>query len=97
MFNRKCVQNVIEVSCQIQKFWIQFADLCHGFLGGLALAHLIITMTTNPYDWLTGTPHKFTLLGDTYVNTMYILTVVCLVSIVDRFDTHAEYNIIYIF
>lgn len=88
---RKCVQNVIEVSCQIQKCWIQFADLCHGFLGGLALAHLIITMTTNPYDWLTGTPQKFTLLGDTYVNTMYFLTVVCLVSIVDRFVALEKY------
>lgn len=92
---RKCVQSVIETSFQLQKTWIQFADLCHGFLGGLALAHLLLTMTTKPSDWLTTTsgaveqsaqPEKLSLLGETYMNTMYFLTVVSLVSIVDRID-----------
>lgn len=83
---------MIETSFQLQKTWIQFADLCHGFLGGLALAHLLLTMTTAPNDWLPngsafdGRQEKLSMLGESYVNTMYFLIVVSLVSIVDRID-----------
>lgn len=76
---------IIHLSCSLQRSWILFSNLGHGLLGGLALAHLLLVLTTNPLDWLTeATVQNGAQLAHAYASCFYCLAVVCLVSIFDR-------------
>lgn len=82
------------MSCNVQRYWILLSNLCHGLLGGLALAHLLLVLTTSPFDWLsiaTGSNEgesaapRGSTLAHAYASTFYGLAVVCLVSVFDRY------------
>lgn len=76
---------IINLSCSLQRCWILVSNLAHGLLGGLALAHLLLVLTTNPLDWLTeATLQNGAQLAHAYASCYYCLSVVCLVSIFDR-------------
>lgn len=87
------VQNIIDMSCAVQRCWILLSNLCHGLLGGLAFAHLLLVLTTNPFDWLAADGgadadgvrlRSGSSLAHAYASSFYALAVVCLVSVFDR-------------
>lgn len=86
------VQSIIDMSCNVQRYWILLSNLCHGLLGGLAFAHLLLVLTTNPYDWLSATDDGLAVhgggsaLAHAYASSFYALAVVCLVSVFDRYN-----------
>ncbi|KAI9587523.1 uncharacterized protein LOC119645084 [Glossina fuscipes] len=41
----------IELACIAQRIWLLIANICHGLLAGLALAHLLFVLTSDPTDW----------------------------------------------
>jgi len=70
----------------VQKGWLHISNICHGLLGGLALAHLLFIATTKPYDWLDGGVIKnYSSFAEIYANTFYCLVIVCIVSVFDRY------------
>lgn len=104
------MQSIIDTSCNVQYVWILLSNLCHGLLGGLAFAHLLLVLTTNPYDWLTAggggggdggvdaADWKALRGGSTmahaYASSFYALAVVCLVSVFDRYDSDGNADIL---
>lgn len=79
------IQNGVHLSCVIQRIWINITNICHGLLGGLALAHLLFIFTTKPYDWIEGSIKHYSSFAEIYANTFYCLAVICMVSIFDRY------------
>lgn len=63
------------------------SNICHGFLGGLALAHLLFILTTKPYDWNVDDDSikHYSSFANLYSNVFYCLAIICVVSILDRF------------
>lgn len=78
------IQTGVQLSLAIQRAWILISNLCHGLLGGLALAHLLFIFTTKPYDWADGSIKHYASFAEIYANTFYCLAIVCMVSILDR-------------
>ncbi|XP_070502217.1 uncharacterized protein [Chironomus tepperi] len=86
--NNFSINNAVQLSCLVQKMWINISTICHGLLGGLALAHLILILTTTPQDW-TGSEKSFEhyeMHTKIYTNVFFFLAVICFVSILDRID-----------
>ncbi|CRK96600.1 CLUMA_CG009893, isoform A [Clunio marinus] len=86
--NNFSIKNAVQLSCLVQKMWINISNVCHGLLGGLALAHLIFILTTKPEDW-SGTEmsqSRYELHAKIYTNVFFFLAVICFVSIMDRID-----------
>lgn len=74
------------LSCLVQRIWILFANICHGLLAGLALAHILFIGTTTPKDLLSGSLKSYISSTEIYTNTFYCLAILCVVSILDRMD-----------
>lgn len=82
-FNRN-LNPKIEIACSFQRTWNHISNICHGLLGGLALAHLLFILTTKPYDWEKGTAQHYLAFSEVYANSFYCLVAVCMVSVLDR-------------
>ncbi|XP_055321008.1 uncharacterized protein LOC129577630 [Sitodiplosis mosellana] len=78
--------NAASLSCFVQRVWILLANMCHGLLAGLALAHILFIGTTTPKDLLSGSLKSYISSTEIYTNTFYCLAILCLVSILDRMD-----------
>lgn len=78
------VNNAASLSCAVQRIWILLANICHGLLAGLALAHILFIGTTSPKDLLSGSLKSYLASTEIYTNTFYCLAILCLVSILDR-------------
>lgn len=78
--------SIIDLSCSLQRSWILVSNLGHGLLGGLALAHLLLVLTANPFDWpMDGAAAQTgSKLAHAYASCFYCLAVMCLVSVFDR-------------
>lgn len=72
------------MSCVVQRVWILLANICHGLLAGLALAHILFIVTTTPKDLLNSSMKQYLSSAEIYTNTFYCLAILCLVSILDR-------------
>ena len=66
----------------MQQVWTFFTNICHGLLGGLALTHLILIFTTKPQHWDT-VEHLYQ-FSHVYQNLFFILALICMISIMDR-------------
>ncbi|XP_058459662.1 uncharacterized protein LOC131435611 isoform X2 [Malaya genurostris] len=87
--NRYTISSAVQLSCAVQRAWLQISNVCHGLLGGLALAHLLLICTTRPYDWVEASIRHYSAFAEVYANAFYCLAIVCMVSIFDRFFFHA--------
>lgn len=76
----------VNLSCALQRIWIMVSNICHGLLGGLALAHLLFIATSRPYDWAEGAMKHYSSFAEIYANTFYCMSIICMVSIFDRMD-----------
>ncbi|XP_031629812.1 uncharacterized protein LOC116344999 isoform X2 [Contarinia nasturtii] len=74
------------LSCFVQRIWILLANISHGLLAGLALAHILFIGTTTPKDLLSGSIKSYLSSTEIYTNTFYCLAILCLVSVWDRMD-----------
>ncbi|XP_037940741.1 uncharacterized protein LOC119673521 [Teleopsis dalmanni] len=45
------ITTCIQLACVIQQIWLLIANVCHGLLAGLALAHLLFVLGTMHMDW----------------------------------------------
>ncbi|XP_053690163.1 uncharacterized protein LOC128738796 [Sabethes cyaneus] len=84
--NNYTISTAVHLSCAVQRIWLHIASVCHGLLGGLALAHLLLICTTRPYDWVEASIRHYSAFAEVYANTFYCLAIVCMVSIFDRVD-----------
>ncbi|XP_055596247.1 homeobox protein cut [Uranotaenia lowii] len=84
--NNYSISTAVHLSCAVQRLWLHLANVCHGLLGGLALAHLLLICTTKPYDWVEASIRHYSAYAEVYANTFYCLAIVCMVSIFDRID-----------
>lgn len=73
----------IELASRVQRYWLPFTTLCHGFLGGLGLAHLVY-LRTNYYSPDDEYLMHYASFSDIYVCLFYFLCVICLISVYDR-------------
>uniref|UniRef100_A0A8D8BRI1 Transmembrane protein 237A n=1 Tax=Culex pipiens TaxID=7175 RepID=A0A8D8BRI1_CULPI len=80
------ISTAVHLSCAVQRAWLHVSSICHGLLGGLALAHLLLICTTKPYDWVEASIRHYSAFAEVYANTFYCLAIVCMVSIFDRMD-----------
>lgn len=78
------IQTGVQLSCAIQRVWIHISNICHGLLGGLAMAHLLLIFTTKPYDWVDDSIKHYSSFAQVYANTFYCFAVICMVSVFDR-------------
>uniref|UniRef100_A0AAG5DNG5 Uncharacterized protein n=1 Tax=Anopheles atroparvus TaxID=41427 RepID=A0AAG5DNG5_ANOAO len=84
--NGSTVSTSVHLSCAVQRVWHLLSTVCHGLLGGLAFAHLLLICTTKPYDWVDASIRHYSSFAEVYANTFYCLAIVCMVSIFDRMD-----------
>ncbi|XP_040169042.1 uncharacterized protein LOC120903587 [Anopheles arabiensis] len=84
--NSHTISTSVHLSCAVQRVWHLLSTVCHGLLGGLAFAHLLLICTTKPYDWVDASIHHYSAFAEVYANTFYCLAIVCMVSIFDRMD-----------
>ncbi|XP_062535209.1 uncharacterized protein LOC134204405 [Armigeres subalbatus] len=84
--NNYTIRTAVHLSCAVQRVWLHIANVCHGLLGGLALAHLLLICTTRPYDWVEASIRHYSAFAEVYANTFYCLAIICMVSIFDRMD-----------
>lgn len=80
------ISTAVHLSCAVQRAWLHVSSICHGLLGGLALAHLLLICTTKPYDWVEASIRHYSAFAEVYANTFYCLAIICMVSIFDRMD-----------
>lgn len=73
-----------DLSCIVQRVWILLANISHGLLAGLAIAHILFIGTTTSEDYLSGCMKSYLSLTEIYTNTFYCLAILCLVSVWDR-------------
>lgn len=72
------------LSKTIQRVWICMSTLCHGFLGGVSITHLILIWTTSPEDWPLEFLKRYAAFAEVFGNTFYFLVTICMVSVLDR-------------
>ncbi|XP_058828778.1 dual 3',5'-cyclic-AMP and -GMP phosphodiesterase 11 [Topomyia yanbarensis] len=84
--NTYTISTAVHLSCSVQRIWLHISNVCHGLLGGLALAHLLLICTTRPYDWVEASIRHYSAFAEVYANAFYCLAIVCMVSIFDRMD-----------
>uniref|UniRef100_A0A182YBL9 Uncharacterized protein n=1 Tax=Anopheles stephensi TaxID=30069 RepID=A0A182YBL9_ANOST len=84
--NSHTINTSVHLSCAVQRVWHLLSTVCHGLLGGLAFAHLLLICTTKPYDWVDASIRHYSAFAEVYANTFYCLAIVCMVSIFDRMD-----------
>ncbi|XP_053669714.1 uncharacterized protein LOC128720093 [Anopheles nili] len=84
--NSHTISTSVHLSCAVQRVWHLLSTICHGLLGGLAFAHLLLICTTKPYDWVDASIRHYSAFAEVYANTFYCLAIVCMVSIFDRMD-----------
>uniref|UniRef100_A0A182K080 Uncharacterized protein n=1 Tax=Anopheles christyi TaxID=43041 RepID=A0A182K080_9DIPT len=84
--NSHTINTAVHLSCAVQRVWHLLSTVCHGLLGGLAFAHLLLICTTKPYDWVDTSLRHYSAFAEVYANTFYCLAIVCMVSIFDRMD-----------
>ncbi|XP_055626874.1 probable serine/threonine-protein kinase MARK-A [Toxorhynchites rutilus septentrionalis] len=84
--NNYSISTGVQLSCAVQRIWLHVSNVCHGLLGGLALAHLLLICTTKPYDWVEASIRHYSAFAEVYANTFYCLAIICMVSIFDRMD-----------
>ncbi|XP_058066532.1 uncharacterized protein LOC131216136 [Anopheles bellator] len=84
--NSNTISTSVHLSCAVQRTWHLLSTICHGLLGGLAFAHLLLISTTRPYDWVDASMRHYSAFAEVYANTFYCLAIVCMVSIFDRMD-----------
>ncbi|XP_018331204.1 uncharacterized protein LOC108741081 [Agrilus planipennis] len=81
----------LNIAICYQEKWLPFTMLCHGFLGGIALAHycyLSVTEEPSSKDFL----ETYAYYSDVYACLFSLLVVICLVSVFDRYDiSHLSY------
>uniref|UniRef100_A0A182NZY5 Uncharacterized protein n=1 Tax=Anopheles epiroticus TaxID=199890 RepID=A0A182NZY5_9DIPT len=98
--NSHTINTSVHLSCAVQRVWHLLSTVCHGLLGGLAFAHLLLICTTRPYDWVEASIRHYSAFAEVYANTFYCLAVVCMVSIFDRIvyggDTNVSFRSIFI-
>lgn len=84
--------DAVNLSCAFQRSWILLTNICHGVLAGLALAHILFVVTVAPKDLIINSVKSFTSSTEIYTNTFYCLSILCLVSIFDRYvqDTKSK-------
>uniref|UniRef100_A0A182Q0V6 Uncharacterized protein n=1 Tax=Anopheles farauti TaxID=69004 RepID=A0A182Q0V6_9DIPT len=84
--NSHTINTSVHLSCAVQRLWHLLSTVCHGLLGGLAFAHLLLICTTRPYDWVDASIRHYSAFAEVYANTFYCLAIVCMVSIFDRME-----------
>lgn len=86
--------DAVNLSCAFQRSWILLSNICHGLLAGLALAHILFVVTITPKDLLSSAIKSFASSIEIYTNTFYCLSILCLVSIFDRYvSRRAHYSL----
>ncbi|XP_055855503.1 transmembrane protein 237 isoform X2 [Episyrphus balteatus] len=91
--NRPDISTSSRLACSLQRIWIMVSNICHGLLGGLALAHLLFVTTSRPLDWPDGAIHHYSSFASAYANTFYFLAIICMVSVFDRMDLcHLDFS-----
>lgn len=86
--NNLSLNKTVQLSCLVQRAWINISHVCHGLLGGLALSHLMFILSTNTYDCLAleNSKTSFVSYENIYTNVFLFLAVICFVSVMDRID-----------
>ncbi|XP_063709724.1 uncharacterized protein LOC134838179 [Culicoides brevitarsis] len=85
--NRQIIKSGVHLSCCVQRIWILLANICHGLLAGLGLAHLLLVFTTKPIDWVSlSAAEHYADFNAIYTSTFFCLAIVCMVSVLDRMD-----------
>ncbi|XP_015603493.1 uncharacterized protein LOC107271707 [Cephus cinctus] len=81
---RKHSSNPIDISVKTQKFWKCTSLIYQGLLGGLGLMHFILMQTyfERNFDSIA----TYSNVSEIYTNVFSFLTVMCLVSSLDRCD-----------
>lgn len=91
--NRHPISTSVRLASTLQRIWIMVSNICHGLLGGLALAHLLFVTTSRPMDWPDGAIHHYSSFASAYANTFYCLAIICMVSVFDRMDLcHLDFS-----
>ncbi|XP_055902704.1 uncharacterized protein LOC129938904 isoform X2 [Eupeodes corollae] len=91
--NRHDISSNVQLACSFHRIWIMVSNICHGLLGGLALAHLLFVTTSKPLDWPDGAIHHYSSFAEAYANTFYCLAIICMVSVFDRMDLcHLDFS-----
>lgn len=78
------IKSGVHLSCCVQRIWILLANICHGLLAGLGLAHLLLVFTTKPLDWVQNAAEHYADFTAIYTSTFFCLAIVCMVSVLDR-------------
>lgn len=79
------VRSGVHLSYCVQRIWILLANICHGLLAGLGLAHLLLVFTTKPMDWIEGVMEHYSDFATIYASTFYCFSIICMVSVLDRY------------
>lgn len=91
--NRHPISTSVRLASSIQRIWIMVSNICHGLLGGLALAHLLFVTTSRPLDWPDGAIHHYSSFAAAYAITFYCLAIICMVSVFDRMNLcHLDFS-----
>lgn len=83
-FCSQIIKSGVHLSCCVQRIWILLANICHGLLAGLGLAHLLLVFTTKPLDWVENSAEHYGDFSAVYASTFFCLAIVCMVSVLDR-------------
>ncbi|XP_017779934.1 PREDICTED: uncharacterized protein LOC108565150 [Nicrophorus vespilloides] len=75
----------LQTAIEAQKIWRKLTTFCHGLLGGLGFAHLIY-ISTNRFSTDPETLKNYASYSETYVVLFYILCILCLLSVFDKYD-----------
>lgn len=73
-----------QLTFTIQRIWVTVSTICHGLLGGVSLAHLILICSTSPEEWPLELLKKYAAFAEIFGNTFYFLGIICMVSVLDR-------------
>lgn len=91
--NRHPISTSVRLASTLQRIWVMVSNICHGLLGGLALAHLLFVTTSRPLDWPDGAIQHYSSFASAYANTFYVLAIICMVSVFDRMDLcHLDFS-----
>lgn len=81
----KALCTTATASHTIQRMWTTVSTICHGFLGGVSLTHLILIYAINPEEWPLHVLKRYAVkIAEAFGNLFYFLVTLCMVSVIDR-------------
>lgn len=85
--NSSAISTPLELAILVQKWCRPLYTLCHGFLGGMALLHIIMVYCLGESSSQeTNFVHVYTHYARVYQTLFHILCIFCCISVLDRCD-----------